>query len=495
MDKQSPATDFREFIQHLKAHGELIDIHEHVDPDLEVGAITRRVYETRAPAPMFNRLQTGDPGLRILGAPAGMSRKKGQEYIRLAAHFNLPASAQPAEILNAIIMAKQKPAIAPIRLNDAPCKQNKMIGDDVDLTRFPVPLLHQEDGGRYFGTYGFHVVQSPDGTWDSWSVGRTMLHNRNTLVGPAMSMQHIGMIHAMWAKEGKRTPWAMVLGAPPAAMAVAGMPLPAWVSEPDYVGTLTHQPVPVIKCETNPLYVPAFSEIVVEGEISFDELQMEGPMGEYHGYSFDEGKPQPVFHVRAITWRDNAILPICVAGIPPEENHTIWGTMMAAEALAQCQKDGLPVDMAWCTYEAASCWLVLSVDINELAKMETTANDFVELIADTFFKSHVAWLIPKVILVANDIDITNVEQVVWALATRSHPKRDYHIYSQKPGIPMVPYLDDEDKENEHGGKMIINCLFPEEFRGKPRARKACFNDSYPDDIKQQVIEKWQQYGY
>ncbi|MDW5897965.1 UbiD family decarboxylase, partial [Klebsiella pneumoniae] len=92
-----------------------------------------------------------------------------------------------------------------------------------------------------------------------------------------------GMIREMWRREGKPTPWAMVLGAPPAAVAVAGMPLPAGVSEPDYVGALLGKSVTLTQAETNDLWVPANAEIVLEGEISLTETALEGPMGEYHG--------------------------------------------------------------------------------------------------------------------------------------------------------------------------------------------------------------------
>lgn len=100
-------------------------------------------------------------------------------------------------------------------------QENVWLGEQVDLTRFPVPLLHEQDGGRYFGTYGFHVVQTPDGSWDSWSVGRLMLVDRNTLAGPTIPTQHIGIIREQWRRLGKPTPWAMALGAPPAALAAA----------------------------------------------------------------------------------------------------------------------------------------------------------------------------------------------------------------------------------------------------------------------------------
>ncbi|MBH1931067.1 UbiD family decarboxylase [Serratia rubidaea] len=495
MDHLPAATDFRQFIAYLRAHQELLDIDVTVSPELEAGAITRKVYETGAPAPLFQALEDNPHGFRILGAPAGLSRRDGQRYARLAAHFGLPKQATPREILETIIAAGDRTPIAPLRVSSAPCQQNVLLGDDVDLLRFPIPLLHQEDGGRYFATYGFHVVQSPDGRWDSWSVARAMLHDPRTLVGPAMAQQHIGMIHQMWREQGKNTPWAMVLGAPPAAMAVAGMPLPAWVSEPGYIGALTGRPVEVVKCQTNDLYVPASAEIVVEGEISINQTAMEGPMGEYHGYAFAEGKPQPLFHVKAVTYRDRAILPICVAGTPPEENHTLWGTMISAEALKLCRQQQLPIDMAWCSYEAATCWLVLSVDGAKLAALNTDADGLVRLIADRFFASHVAWLVPKIILVGNDIDITDINQVVWALATRSHPKRDFHDFSDSPGIPMVPYLDAEDKQAGRGGKMIINCLFPEAFTGRQRAATASFEHSFPETIKQQVNRRWRDYGF
>ncbi|MEV0697256.1 UbiD family decarboxylase [Saccharopolyspora sp. NPDC050389] len=226
MAQRGSAINFRDFVAELLLAGDAVDIRATVDPELEVGAITRRVYETRSPAPLFANLAGTEPGFRILGAPAGLGVGE-TAYGRLAAHFGLPRRSSPQEVLEKLISAMCQEPVAPVVVETGPCKENVWRGDEVDLERFPVPLLHQQDGGRYFGTYGFHVVRSPDGEWTSWSVSRTMLHGRNTLVGPAMPQQHIGMIHEMWREKGEPTPWAMVLGAPPAALAAAGMPLPA----------------------------------------------------------------------------------------------------------------------------------------------------------------------------------------------------------------------------------------------------------------------------
>lgn len=495
MNLLEAALDFRKFLEELALRKDLVEIHQEVSAHLEVAAITRRVYEEKLPAPLFCNIREGMAGAKILGAPAGMVATPGKEYSRLALHFGLPSDSTPKDIVNKIRAAVKADPVEPEYCTTGPVKENIWLGDEVDLEQFPVPLLHEKDGGKYFGTYGFHVVQSPDGKWNSWGIGRLMLVDRNRLTGPAISTQHIGIVREMWRQQGKPTPWAMVLGAPPAAVAVAGMPLPAGVSEPDYIGALLGKSIPLIKTETNNLWVPAHAEIILEGEISLTEKALEGPMGEYHGYQHHQGNEQPIFHVKAVTFRNNPILPICVAGTPPEENHTIWGTMISAQLLEITQKAGLPVDFVWCSYEAATCWAVISIDTAKLVLMETNATDFVELIANVVFNSHPGYLIPKLILVSNDIDITNINEVVWALATRSHPKNDHFIFPNVREFPMVPYLSAEDKKKGCGGKAVINCLFPEQFKGQIRAETASFKYSYPQHIKDKVVEHWESYGY
>ncbi|WP_406112662.1 UbiD family decarboxylase [Streptomyces sp. NBC_01014] len=495
MTQRGSALNFRDFVAELLASGDAVAVSAPVSPTLEVGAVTRRVYETRSPAPLFGNLTEGAAGFRILGAPAGLSGPGGGTYGRLAAHFGLERKATPRALLEKLISAMHADPVAPRVVETGPCKENVLTGDEVDLERFPVPLLHAEDGGRYFGTYGFHVVRSPDGQWTSWSVSRTMLHGRTTLVGPAMPQQHLGRIHRMWRERGEPTPWAMVLGAPPAALAAAGMPLPAEVNEDGYVGALTGTPVEVVRTEMHDLYVPANSEIVLEGYISPDGTAPEGPMGEYHGYSFAESKPQPVFHVETVTYRDDPILPVCVAGLPPEENHTIWGTMISAASLDLLRSSGLPVDLAWCSYEAATCWIVVSVDIRRLAAMRMTERELADAVADVLFNSHTGWLVPKVLLVADDIDITDIDQVVWAMATRYHPGTGEYVYPQAPGIPMVPYLTPDEVHSGRGGKSVLSCLLPEQFDGVTKGVTASFRHSFPDEMQKRVVEGWTDYGF
>src|SRR6266571_2239719 len=131
----------REYVERLNALGEIQEIDIEVDWNLEIGAIIRRSYELQAPAPLFNRIKGIEPGFRVLGAPAGLSRQPGLSLVRVALSLGLPATATAQEIINALASAHDRPAIPPRRVADGPCKENKLLGPDVDLYRLPTPLI------------------------------------------------------------------------------------------------------------------------------------------------------------------------------------------------------------------------------------------------------------------------------------------------------------------------------------------------------------------
>ena len=144
---------------------------------------------------------------------------------------------------------------------------------------------------------------------------------------------------------------------------VGGMPLPDHMSEVDYAGALTGRAIECVRAETVDVLVPATAEIVVEGNASRADTAPEGPMGEYAGYLWDgPPTPKPVYHVSAVTHRTNPILPISVAGEPPEENHTAWGIPNAGEIVHLLRAGGFPVTTAWSPLESANHWFAVAVE-------------------------------------------------------------------------------------------------------------------------------------
>src|SRR6516165_2159575 len=272
----------REYVDRLKALGEIQEIDVEVDWNLEMGAIIRRCYELRSPAPLFNKIKGVEPGFRVLGAPAGVSKKNG--LVRIALSLGLSATATAREIIEALASAHEKPAIPPKRVATGPCKENKLLGDAVDLYRLPAPYIHDGDGGRYLNTWGTIVVQTPDRHWTNWSITRIMIAGKTTLVGAIIPRQHLGIIHNKWKALQRPMPFALAMGTEPVIPFVSGMPLDEDVDEADFIGGYLGEPVDVVGCETVDLDVPATSEIIIEGTVSPTETAHEGPMGEYSGY-------------------------------------------------------------------------------------------------------------------------------------------------------------------------------------------------------------------
>jgi UbiD family decarboxylase len=326
----SAPVDFRAFLETLRSDNDLVEIDTEVDPDLEIGAIARKVSETDGKAPLFNNVKGARNGLwRVFSNAAGLRKDEKERFGRVARNFGLPKDASWKQICAKTQDGKNKALIPPNILPSGPCQQNKIFGDDIDLESLPVPRLHQHDGGKFLQTYGVHMLQTPDGSWTNWSIFRAMVYDKRHLVALINPGQHNHIVFEQWRKLGKDVPWALAFGVPPAATMAAACPVPEGVSEAEYVGAMLGRPLDLVRCQLNGLLVPANSEIVLEGTVSTTQMGDEGPFGDYLGHQFDdERRPGSLFKVDAITYRDDAILPVSVPGRITDESVRIpsaWG--------------------------------------------------------------------------------------------------------------------------------------------------------------------------
>ncbi len=488
--------DLRAYVEALRAAGELQPIDAEVDLDLEIGAIIRRSYELRAPAPLFNRIKGIAPGFRVLGAPAGLSRRPGLEVARLALSLGLPPETTAGALVEAIAAAHDRPMHRPVEVPTGPCKENVQLGADVDLGQLPAPLLHGGDGGRYLNTFGCIVARTPDRRWTNWSIARIMVLDRNRMTGIVAPGQHVGMIHQEWRDRGEDMPFALALGVPPAIPFACGMPLPAEVDEADFLGRYFGEGIPVTRCETNDLLVPAASEIVVEGVLSATERAPEGSMGEYAGYNWvGVTTPKPVYHVHAVTHRHDPILPVVVAGEPVEEDHTAWGLPNAAQVLHELRAAGLPLTLAFCPFEAANHWLVLTFPEDWRERTGLHNDGLVRRVGETLFKSHAGSGMVKVLLMEDDVDPTRPLEVMWAFATRAHPGTSEHVFAREKTGALAVYLDDQEKKTMVSTKAVYDCLTRDEWTHGNRPSRTSLARGYPPEIRERVRSRWADYGF
>ncbi|HEY2696507.1 MAG TPA: UbiD family decarboxylase [Pseudonocardiaceae bacterium] len=492
----NPEGDLRSHLAALAELGELQRVDRTVATDLELGAIVRRCCEIGAPSPLFTSLDRGEPGFRVLGAPASTSSQPHHRLARIALALGLPPTAKGLDIVEALTAARQREPIPPRLVENGPCKQHVLLGNDVDLEIFPTPRIHDGDGGRYFNTWGALIVQDPEGHWTNWTISRLMIHDRRTLVGPLAPTQHIGQIFEQWRRLGQPMPFAVAQGGHPAIPFACAMPIPREVDEVAFLGAYLGAPLDVVTCETNVLQVPADAEIVIEGHVDPSRTGPEGPMGEYSGYIATHTWQAPLFHVDAITYRDEAILPVVAAGEPIDETHTASGTVYAAEALHQLRTAGLPVTTCWLPYEAATSWFVATVPAHWRDEFAGTSTDLVNQIASTYFHSKPGVELAVVIVTYDDVDPTDISALVWAMATRMHPHNGAIYFPDEPITPLPPSWSGADRAVMRATKVAYNCLYGDEYPDPADLpRRSSFRYCYPDSLQQDVLRNWESYGF
>jgi 4-hydroxy-3-polyprenylbenzoate decarboxylase len=465
--------------------GDLNTVDQEVDTVLEIGAIIRRTVEHDAAAPLFTEVR-GHPGFRVFGAPAALSSVRGSRWARAAISLGLDPAAHPLEIVEQLAIARTAPPVPPVVVDSAPCQENVRLGEDADLDALPIPLIHDGDGGCYVNTWGAIVVRSPDGAWTNWSIARVMKLDKHTMTGLIIPAQDIGRIFRMWQQRGEPMPFALAQGVEPAIPFVCGMGLPPGVDESGYLGAYFGEPIEVTRCVTVDLEVPATAEIVIEGHVSVDATGPEGPMGEYLGYLSGTTQQRPLFHVSAITHRDAAVLPVVSAGKPVDEDHTVVALTEAASALVNLRAANLPVTSVWLVPESAVNLLVVTVPRGwKDAGLHIGSRMLTRAIAQQALRPKVGLWTTRVMVVDDDIDPTDLRDVIWAFTTRSHPTRGLVTMEDQRVTVLHIFYTDEERTRTGGPKMAYDCLLdPDETR---RPRLTAFKDNFPRELQDRAI--------
>ena len=479
--------DLREYLSVLESLDDVEHIDRRVSAVLEAAAITRWSTEQRRPAPLFDNVEGVEPGFRLLGAAGALSSDRRHPLARVALSLGLSHDVTARELVEDLAAAHGKAPIPPklISADEAPCKQNILLGEEATLDRFPIPLVHQDDGGRYVNTWGIIVASTPDRRWTNWSISRIMMIDGRHMTGLVLPQQHIGVIWAEWEKIGKPMPFAVVQGGDPGVPMIGGMPIPADVDEGSFLGTLYGEPVEVVKCETIDLDVPATAEVVIEGHLSITRDATEGPYAEFHGYALPETSPEPVYTIEAITYRDNPIWPVTSTGRPPDDSQIAPAVGVSAEMVALLRNAGLPVTTGWLLVDTACHWMIITFPRHWRDVLPgTSTTEFVHRIGELMSTNRVGHMCPVTYLLDDDIDPTNTSDVLWALGTRIHP----NLRQEHWPVPILPWYQcytEEERNSGRGPIVVHDGLLPP--AGDGRAHPATFDTLYPPNIRERVL--------
>ncbi|MCC2098570.1 MAG: UbiD family decarboxylase, partial [Hyphomicrobiales bacterium] len=185
-------------------------------------------------------------------------------------------------------------------VQDGPILENVLTGDAIDVTKFPAPVWHENDGGRYIGTGTYSITRDPEDGWLNAGAYRAQVHDR-TSVGMLIARGHHGHVHReKYFAKGEPMPVAMVLGGDPLVFFYGGTEAPYGVFELDIVGGMRGKPVKMVEGQVTGLPFPANAEIVLEGYVYPDKTHLEGPFGEWTGHYAGGANQVPVLDIKAI---------------------------------------------------------------------------------------------------------------------------------------------------------------------------------------------------
>ncbi|HIF04258.1 MAG TPA: UbiD family decarboxylase, partial [Candidatus Poseidoniales archaeon] len=313
------------YLRSLEDKGDLIRVKHPVDCYLEAGCIADKLVKNGGPAVIFEQPRLADG--TISKFPLAMNifgtRRRTNQALRVS---------DPAEIglrltslmkpdigtyvrrpWKAIPLLKSALSLPPKRVRKGACQQVRMA--DADVTRLPIPTTWPLDGGPFI-TLPLVVTKDPTSGEHNLGMYRGQIFGPKE-VGLHWQMHKHGADHA--AASGDRMPVAICLGGPPEVMFSAIAPLPDNLEEYMFAGLLGKKRLRITKCLTQDLWVPAESDVVIEGYTVPGETRPEGPFGDHFGY-YSLEEPFPVLHVTAITHRRDAVIPMTIVGKPPMED-------------------------------------------------------------------------------------------------------------------------------------------------------------------------------
>jgi UbiD family decarboxylase len=347
---------------------------------------------------------------------------------RLAIAFGVAPDKLREEIQRRL---RNKPEIFEVSRAEAPVQQVVLTGADADLTKLPVHLQHGDDGGPYISASTDFVIDPKTG-WTNVGMRRLMLRSRTETGVDLVAPSDLKAIYEANVAQGKPTPVSFAVGLHPIDHMAAVMRIP--VDELGLLSALREAPLPVVKCATNDIRVPADAEWILEGY--FDErghIEKEGPYGEFLGY-YGAVKHNPVFHLTAITRRHDALF----------QTSTISGRLLGRTETAQLGGVRSEV-LIWRALEAAIrepvnvyCTTTSGGSFNvRIAMRQRVPGEARNAITACFGALANC---KNVFVVDPDIDIFNEEQMDWALATRFQPDRDLIVVDGMRAMPLDPSL-------------------------------------------------------
>ncbi|MCC6777599.1 MAG: UbiD family decarboxylase [Hyphomicrobiales bacterium] len=419
-----PVRSLRDWLDHLAARDRLVAAAPGVGLHFALAAIAKRLDGRRAT--LFPR-----PDGHAIPVVSGLV----SDRTWMAEAMGV----EPAEVLARF----QEAALAPLPCQEvAAAPVQDVVHRDVDLTRlFPIPVHNEHDGGPYI-TAGLMITRNPRTGKQNVSIHRCQVNGPNRL-GVLLLPRHAHMFFEMAEQGGSPLDAALAIGVDPLTLLASQAIAPIDVDELEIAGALHRRPLPVVKCLTNELRVPAEAEIVLEGRFLPGVREPEGPFGEFPQY-YGERADRHVLEIDVVTQRKDAIFHTIVGG---GLEHLLLGAIPREATLLAHLQRSFPNVRDVHLAKGGVCRYHLYIQIRKRQDGEAK-NIMLGAFAGHYDVKHV-------VVVDEDVDIHDPDQVEWAVATRFQADRDLLVVSESQGSKLDPST-----RNGVGAKMGLDATKP-----------------------------------
>ena len=478
-------TDLREFIGALEKAGEMRRVSVEVDPVLEIAEFADRSVKRGGPALLFEKPKGSEIPV-LINAFASPRRMElaldvsniGEVVERIGGFLEMQ---KPEGLIGKLKMLPKLAELGsffPKSVSGGPCKE---VVRRTGFSLFDYPILQcwPQDGGRFI-TLPLVFSRNPDSGKPNCGVYRMQVFDERT-TGMHWQTHKQGAEHyrrLLHEGRAKRMDVAVAVGADPATIFSAVLPLPPDIDEMLFAGFLRGKPVEMVKCETSDLEVPAEAEIVLEGYLELGELRREGPFGDHTGfYSLEDD--YPVFHLTCITQRKKPIYSATIVGPPPMEDfymgqaiERIFLPLMRLQ-LPEIRDISMPAEGVFHNLM--------------LVAMRKSYPGHARKVMHAIWGMGQAMFTKCIVVVDEEVDVQNVREVAWKALNNIDPQRDIEF-----AMGPVDSLDHSSRLPNYGSKMGVDATrkWPQEGFARPWPEVIRMSP----EVRARVDELWKKAG-
>ena len=478
-----PIDDIQQFIEKLEKADELKRVKTEVNTNLEIAEILRRVSYTKGPAILFENIK--DYEMPVLGNAFGSIRRLeiGLETTEFSEIGQRIADMTKMEIPSGVFNKIRKlPELSKMSESFPKLEKNgsvtEIINESPTFNNVPILKSWPKDAGKFI-TFGLVATKHPETGVRNLGVYRIQILDDTHALMHWQKHKRGAAHHEISKAKNTKIDAAIIIGGEPATIFSAVAPVPEGLDKYLFAGITRKKGIKTVKCKTVDLEVPANAEIVLEGYVDAADTRDEGPFGDHTGY-YTPKEPFPTFTLTGIMQRKKPVYLTTVVGKPVLEDAYI-GKVIERSFLPLIKM--LHPEVIDFSMPPAGWFQGLAI----VSLKKRYPGQAKKVMMGLWGMGQLS-LTKIIVVVDHDVNVHDMNEVIWAITTRADPSRDTIIIDNTP----TDTLDPASPRVNLGSKLGIDATQKTKEEGFEREIQ---EQVKTDDITKKMVDsKWSSYG-